>query len=84
MEKREFDAWVKIFDSEGTARAANGLADITIGRSKDDPNMVHLVFGVTDMGKAKTWLANPELKKLMDDTGVVGAPTITFYKDYSK
>lgn len=82
---KDFDAWVKIFDGEGTAtRGANGLADIAIGRSKDDPNRIHLIFGVTDMDKAKARLANPEHKKMMEDAGVVGAPTVTFYNDYSK
>ena len=46
--------------------------------------MVHLVFGVTDLGKAKAWLANPELKKVMDNGGVISASMIKFYNDYSK
>ena len=55
-----------------------------MGRGKDDPNMVHLVFGVTDMAKLKVRLADPALKKLMEEAGVVGAPAITFYNDASK
>ena len=82
---KNFDEWVKVFDGEGSqTRADNGLEDLALGRGIDDPNMVHIVFAVTDMAKAKARLANPALKKLMEDAGVVGAPTITFYNDDSK
>ncbi len=85
LKVKDFDAWVKVYDSEGPAtRAANGWEDIVLGKGKDDPNMVHIVFGVTDMAKAKARSASPELKKLMEQAGVVDAPTITFYKDDSK
>lgn len=85
LKAKDFDAWVKVFDGEGQARrAADGWEDIVMGRGKDDPNMVHLVFGVTDMAKLKVRLADPELKKLMEEAGVVGAPAITFYNDASK
>ena len=85
LKVKDFDAWVKVFDSEGpVTRAANGWEDIVLGRGKDDPNMVHIVFGVTDMAKAKARTSSPEIKKLMEQAGVVGAPTITFYSDASK
>ena len=82
---KDFDAWVKVFDNEGTAtRAANGMNDLALGRAVDDPNLVHIVFDVSNMAKAKARLADPALKKLMEDAGVVGVPTITFYNDASK
>ncbi len=82
---KDFDAWVKVFDDELPAtRATYGLNDIVLGRGTDDPNMVHVVFGVTDVIKAKARTSSPELKKLMEQAGVVGTPTITFYNDASK
>ena len=85
LKAKDFDAWLKGFDGEGIARrAADGWEDIAMGRGKDDPNMVHLVFGVTDMTKLKVRLADPALKKLMDEAGVMGAPAITFYNDATK
>lgn len=85
LKSKDFDAWLKGFDGEGTARrASDGWEDIVMGIGKDDPNMVHLVFGVTDMAKLKVRLADPELKKIMEEAGVVGAPNITFYNDASK
>lgn len=84
LKVKDFDTWVKAFDSEGPAtRAANGWEDIVLGRGIDDPNMVHIVFGVTDMAKAKARTASPELKKLTEEAGVIDAK-ITFYNDASK
>ena len=82
---KDFDAWVKVFDAEGPAtRAANGMNDLVLGRGVNEPNMVHIVFDVTNMAKAKSRLAEIKKKKLMEDAGVVGSPTITFYNDASK
>jgi quinol monooxygenase YgiN len=77
---KDFDAWLKVYDEEGPAtRAANGLVDVALARSIDDPNTVHIVFDIKDMAKAKARISSPELKKLMTDAGVTGAPTIKFY-----
>ncbi|MBS1934731.1 MAG: hypothetical protein JST96_12090, partial [Bacteroidetes bacterium] len=77
---KDFDAWVKVFDSEGTAkRASFGLIDVALARDVDDSNMVHIVFDIKDMAKAKARMNDPELKKLMTDAGVMGAPKIEFF-----
>jgi hypothetical protein len=77
---KDFDTWVKVFDSEGTAtRASFGLVDVALARGIDDPNLVHIVFDIKDMAKAKARISDPALKKLMIDGGVIGAPKIEFY-----
>jgi len=77
---KDFDAWLKVFDAEGTAtRASFGMVDVVLSRSVDDPSIVHLVFDIKDMAKAKARMNSPELKKIMMDAGVEGAPKITFY-----
>lgn len=78
---KDFDAWLKVFDSEGKeTRAGYGLIDRGIARGVDDPNIVHVIFAVTDMAKAKARVGSPELKKMMTDAGVDGPPTINFYR----
>ena len=78
---KDFDAWLKVFDAEGKAtRASFGMVDRILGRSADDPNMVYLVFAITDMVKAKARSSSPELKKLMTDAGVEGPPTVVYFK----
>lgn len=77
---KDFDAWVKVFDAEGAAtRALNGMIDVVLARGIDDPSIVHLVFDIKDMAKAKARMNSPELKKIMMDAGVEGVPKIEFY-----
>ncbi len=77
---KDFEAWVKVYDSEGTAtRATFGLVDVLLARGNDDPNMVYIIFDITDMAKAKARMSDPALKQLMTDAGVEGKPQITFY-----
>ena len=78
---KDFDAWLKVFDSERKeTRAGYGLIDRGIARGIDDPNIVHVLFAVSDMAKAKARIGSPEMKKLMTDAGVDGPPTINFYR----
>ncbi|TDD98031.1 hypothetical protein [Flavobacterium cellulosilyticum] len=77
---KDFDAWLKVYDAEGKdTRAAHGLIDRAISRNIDDPNMIYITFAVSDMAKAKARLADPALKKIMMDGGVIGKPVIDFY-----
>ncbi len=78
---KDFDAWVKVYDGEGTAtRTSQGMVDVALARGIDDPNLVHIVFDVTDMAKAKAAIFSDEKKKLMMSAGVEGKPEIVFYK----
>jgi hypothetical protein len=78
---KDFDAWLKVYDAEGTAkREDEGLIDRGLARSSDDPNMVTIVFAITDMKKAKENITSEAKKKLMMDAGVEGAPQMFFYK----
>lgn len=78
---KDFDAWLKVYDAEGTAkRMEEGLIDRGMARSVDDPNMVTLVFAISDMKKAKVAITSEAKKKVMMDAGVVGAPEMFYYK----
>jgi quinol monooxygenase YgiN len=77
---KDYDAWLKVFDKEGTAaRAAQGLIDVVLSRGIDDPSIVHLVFDIKDMAKAKASLFSEEKKKVMMGAGVVGPPKFEFF-----
>lgn len=77
---KDFDAWLKVFDAEGTAtRATYGLVDVALARGLNDSNLVHIVFDISDMAKAKARMNDPALNKIMTDAGVISAPKIEFY-----
>lgn len=78
---KDFDAWLKVFDEQGAAaRADGGLYDVVLARGIEDSDMVHLVFDIKDMAKAKATMSSEELKQLMGRAGVEGTPKIVFYK----
>jgi len=78
---KDFDAWLKVYDDEGMdKRKSFGLVDRALGRGMDDPNMVYIVFAVSDWDKANARMQSEELKKIMTDAGVEGPPTFTKYK----
>lgn len=78
---KNFDAWVKVYDSEGKdKRLAEGMVDVVMARGILDSNLVHLVFDIKDMAKAKAAIMSEDKKKLMMSAGVIGAPKIVFYK----
>jgi hypothetical protein len=78
---KDFDAWLKVYDAEGTAkRIEEGLIDRGLARGIDDPNMVTIVFAITDKKKAKESMTSEAKKKLMIDAGVIGSPEMFFYK----
>jgi len=82
---KDFDAWLKVYDAEGTAtRLSNGEVDVVLARGIDDPNMVQVVFDITDMAKAKADIFSDAKKKLMMSAGVEGTPVIQFYEDAAK
>jgi len=82
---KDFDAWQKVYDGEGTAtRAGNGEVDVVLGRGIDDPNLVLIVFDITDMAKAIADINSDTKKKLMISAGVTGTPNIQFYQDAEK
>ena len=77
---KDFDAWLKVYDAEGAAiRLANGLIDRAISRNIDDPNMIYVTFAVSDLAKAKKYMKDPALKKLMTEAGVISEPVFDFY-----
>lgn len=82
---KDFDAWLKVYDGEGTAtRESNGEVDLALARGIDDPNLVHVVFDISDMAKAKADIYSDAKKKLMMSAGVIGAPLIQFYETAEK
>jgi hypothetical protein len=75
----DWDAWKKTFDSHKQVRMDNGLTDRIIATDLNDNHMVSAVFAISDMAKAKAFMASKELKDKMTEAGVEGPPTIFMY-----
>ena len=78
---KDFDTWLEVFDAEGmNTRKEFGLLDRMLARGIEDPNMVYIIFALSDLEKAKTRIVSDELEKLMIDAGVEGTPVVTYYQ----
>jgi hypothetical protein len=82
LKVKDYDSWIKVFDSEGAAmRAKDGIQDGVLARGIDDPNLVYLVFKITDVAQAKAAMISPARKKLMQKSGVMGEPVVYYGRD---
>jgi hypothetical protein len=50
-----------------------------LARGINDPDIVHIVFDVKDLAKAKAMMNNAAPQKLMIAAGIVGETKIEFY-----
>lgn len=78
---KDFDTWLKVYDDEGMeVRNSHGLIDRGLGRSTEDPNMIYILFAVSDMQKAKARSQSEDLKKIMTEAGVEGPPQVMVFQ----
>ncbi len=76
---KDYTKWKAAFDADSAARKASGLEFIVIGRGMDKPNSLSIAFEASDVQKAKTFVADPRLKEIMEKNGVISKPGINYY-----
>ena len=81
---KDWDAWKKEFDDHKQVRMDAGLLDRAVGQSMDDNHVAIVILTVTDMAKARAFVASPDLKARMEKGGVVGTPEFFFYNVVQK
>ena len=75
---KDYAAWRPVFDAHKSSQTGGGLANARVYRKSDDPNDVVILFYVLDAAKARAWVQGADLKKAMQEAGVVGAPSLHF------
>jgi hypothetical protein len=84
-ECKDFSAWKKAYDADAPRRTAAGLTEIHVLREHDNANLVALMFGVSDVGRANAFATSPDLADVMKSAGVIGTPKIRFrHGDYAR
>ena len=76
---KDYGTWKKAFDTDSTARIANGLKFLVIGREESKANNLMVVLEASDVAKAKAFAEDPRLKEVMDKNGVVSKPDINYW-----
>jgi hypothetical protein len=77
-ECKDFPTWRKVYDADAARRAAAGLTEIHVLREHDNPNLVALMFGVSDVDRGKAFTTSPELGAAMQTAGIIGTPRMRF------
>ena len=84
-ECKDYPTWKKAYDADAPNRAAAGLTDIHVLREHANANLVALMFGVSDVGRAKAFTTSPDLAATMKAAGIIGTPRLRFrHGDYKR
>jgi hypothetical protein len=77
-ECKDYPTWKKAYDADARNRAAAGLTDLQVLREQGNANLVAILFGVSDVGRAKAFAASPDLAAAMKAAGIIGTPKLRF------
>ncbi len=75
---QDFNAWRAAYNARERGRVSAGLTNGKMFRGIDDPNDVVILQDVTDMAKARAWLASQDMLDALQEGGVVTAPSVRF------
>ena len=73
---RDYEHWRPYFDRDQDRLHKVGAKCVNVMRSTNDPNEVHFVFDVPDLGAFLGALGNPETADIMQQAGVLEQPTV--------
>ncbi|MFL6232641.1 MAG: cyclase [Thermoanaerobaculia bacterium] len=75
---QDYDRWRPYFDSDLANQRAAGLTVRHVLRSADDPQEVVVLFEAEDLGRARELAGSEDLRKIMQEAGVLGRPEMHF------
>jgi len=75
-ECKDYPTWKKAYDADAPKRAAAGLTEFHVLREHANANLVALMFGVSDVGRAKAFTTSPDLAATMKAAGIIGTPRV--------
>jgi hypothetical protein len=77
---RNFEAWKKAYDAHLAVRQEFGLSDEHVLRGADDQDEVFILRKVSNLDRAKAFVASPGVGEAIEKSGVVGKPDVYFLK----
>ena len=80
-EVSDFASWKETFDADEPNRKENGLVLEGLGTSSDNANIVYMFFSTNDLDKAMGMLTSDDLKKVMEDAGVISELSLSVWVD---
>jgi len=80
MTVKDWDTWKTNFETNKQSRIDNGFEDRAYGHDVDDNHKVVYTAAVTDSAKVRAYQKSPELKQLLQTSGVEGTPERFWYR----
>lgn len=77
----DFDRWKAEFDADESWRRTSGEQNYRIFCDTDDPLMITVLLGWDSPDYGQSFISSPQLRRKMQDGGVVGDPTYFLLKD---
>jgi quinol monooxygenase YgiN len=74
---KDFNVWLPFFEKHADARRTAGCKSARVFRNADDPNHVTVFFEVADRAKWEALGKSDDMREIMQQAGVIGAPTFT-------
>ena len=77
-EAANYSQWKKVSDSHAEAQRPSGLHLQRLWRGLDDPHEVFMLFDVTDLEKARSFVTSPNVPDAERLSGLLEQPDIYF------
>jgi Zn-dependent oligopeptidase len=74
----DYKAWRKIYDDFAPLQKAKGVTGQAVYQLADNPNDITVTHDFATVEAAQAFVKSDELKKTMQNAGVIGAPEIWF------
>ena len=74
----DFAQWKAVFESHATAQREAGLHVRQVWRNVDDADELFMLFEVTDITKARSFVASPDILKAVEESGALGRADLYF------
>jgi heme-degrading monooxygenase HmoA len=81
---RDFAKWKPFFDRDESSRKALGSKGAQVFQNVEDPTDVFILMEWDSVENAKKFGTSGDLKKTMEEAGVVSAPHIHLVKEVQK
>ncbi len=81
---RDFGKWRPFFEGHESARIAGGSKSGQLFQNIEDPTDVFVLYEWDSAEKARKFSTSDDLKKTMEQAGVVGVPHIHILKEVQK
>ena len=74
----DYKAWRTVYDGFDPARKTLGVTAAAVYQASDNPNDITVTHDFGSVEAAQAFAGSADLKKAMQQAGVVGAPTVWF------